>query len=51
MDLGLKGLNVLVTGGSKGIGRHCADIFAARARTSRSARATAEEVTGLRSRR
>jgi 3-oxoacyl-[acyl-carrier protein] reductase len=29
MDLGLKGLNVLVTGGSKGIGRHCADIFAA----------------------
>ncbi len=29
MDLGLEGLNVLVTGGSKGIGRHCADIFAA----------------------
>lgn len=28
MDLGLKGLNVLVTGGSKGIGRHCADVFA-----------------------
>ena len=29
MDLGLKGLNALVTGGSKGIGRRCADIFAA----------------------
>jgi NAD(P)-dependent dehydrogenase (short-subunit alcohol dehydrogenase family) len=28
MDLGLKGLNVLVTGASKGIGRHCAEIFA-----------------------
>ena len=29
MDLGLKGLNVLVTGGTKGIGRRAADIFAA----------------------
>ena len=29
MDLGLKGLNALVTGGSKGIGRHCADLLAA----------------------
>ena len=28
MDLGLMGLNVLVTGGSKGIGRRAADIFA-----------------------
>jgi 3-oxoacyl-[acyl-carrier protein] reductase len=28
MDLGLKGLNALITGGSKGIGRRCADLFA-----------------------
>ena len=28
MDLGLTGLNALVTGGSKGIGRRAADIFA-----------------------
>ncbi|PKP63052.1 MAG: 3-ketoacyl-ACP reductase, partial [Alphaproteobacteria bacterium HGW-Alphaproteobacteria-8] len=28
MDLGLKGLRALVTGGSKGIGRRAADIFA-----------------------
>jgi 3-oxoacyl-[acyl-carrier protein] reductase len=28
MDLGLRGLRAIVTGGSKGIGRRCADIFA-----------------------
>jgi 3-oxoacyl-[acyl-carrier protein] reductase len=29
MDLGLKGLRALVTGGSKGIGQRCATLFAA----------------------
>ena len=29
MELGLKGRNVLITGGSKGIGRAAANLFAA----------------------
>ncbi|MEK0083156.1 SDR family NAD(P)-dependent oxidoreductase [Benzoatithermus flavus] len=29
MDLGLKGRRAIITGGTKGIGRRCADIFAA----------------------
>ena len=37
MDLGLKGLRAVVTGGTKGIGRAAADIFARKAQASRSA--------------
>ena len=40
MDLGLKGLRAVVTGGSKGIGRRVADIFADEGAASRSAHAT-----------
>ena len=52
MDLGLTGLNVLVTGGSKGIGRRCADIFAAEGANvsicARDAAGVAEAVAAIR---
>ncbi len=44
MDLGLKGLNVLVTGGTKGIGRRAADIFAAEGANVSICSRNAEEV-------
>ncbi|QDL91032.1 SDR family oxidoreductase [Paroceanicella profunda] len=44
MDLGLSGMNVLVTGGSKGIGRHCVDIFAAEGANVAFCARNAEEV-------
>jgi 3-oxoacyl-[acyl-carrier protein] reductase len=54
MDLGLKGLRVLVTGGSKGIGRHCAAIFAEEGAAvsvcARDAAGVAETVAALQAR-
>jgi 3-oxoacyl-[acyl-carrier protein] reductase len=46
MDLGLKGLNAVVTGGSKGIGRRAADIFAEEGTNVSICARNAEEVSG-----
>jgi 3-oxoacyl-[acyl-carrier protein] reductase len=46
MDLGLKGLNALVTGGSKGIGRRAADIFAEEGANVSICARNADEVKG-----
>jgi 3-oxoacyl-[acyl-carrier protein] reductase len=46
MDLGLKGLNAIVTGGTKGIGRRAADIFAAEGANVSICARNAGEVTG-----
>ncbi|MEM6745613.1 MAG: SDR family oxidoreductase [Pseudomonadota bacterium] len=46
MDLGLKGLNALVTGGSKGIGRACAELFAAEGANVSICARNADEVRG-----
>jgi 3-oxoacyl-[acyl-carrier protein] reductase len=45
MDLGLKGLNVIITGGTKGIGRRAADIFAAEGANVSVCARNAEEVS------
>jgi 3-oxoacyl-[acyl-carrier protein] reductase len=55
MDLGLKGLKAVVTGGSKGIGRHVAEIFADEgadvAICARNAKEVADAVAALQSKR
>ena len=45
MDLGIKGLNVLVTGGTKGIGRRAADIFAGEGANVSICARNADEIT------
>lgn len=46
MDLGLRNLNALVTGGSKGIGRRCADLFAEEGANVSVCARHAEEING-----
>jgi len=46
MDLGLSGLNVIVTGGTKGIGRRAVDLFAADGANVSICARNADEVNG-----
>src|SRR5271156_6437203 len=47
MDLGLKGKNVLVTGGTKGIGRAICEVFAAEGANVSLCARNAEEVAAV----